>query len=108
MDKFFRQNLGNSQIFNHTRKNQTVAAQHPLLLPGGTPNRHSKRAGDDFVDAPDCEFDLEVIVPLVFNLQLDKLRRVQHLSVTPLGAPPPIELGLGDTLLKAFKKWLSK
>ena len=54
------------------------------------------------------EFDLEVIVPLVFNLHLDELRRVQHLSVSPLTGPPPIEPGLGDTLLKAFKKWLSK
>jgi len=64
--------------------------------------------GEFVSDAPDCEFDLEVIVPLVFDLQLDELRRVQHLSVTPLTGPPPIEPGLGDTLLKAFKKWLSK
>ena len=64
--------------------------------------------GDDFIGIPDCEFDLEVIVPLVFDLHLDELRRVQNLSVTPLTGPPPIEPGLGDTLLKAFKKWLSK
>lgn len=64
--------------------------------------------GDDLHGAPDCEFDLEVIVPLVFDLHLDELRRVQHLSVAPLTGPPPIEPGLGDTLLKAFKKWLSK
>jgi hypothetical protein len=64
--------------------------------------------GDDFIGIPDCEFDLEVIVPLVLNLHLDELRRVQNLSVTPLTGPPPIEPGLGDTLLKAFKAWLSK
>jgi hypothetical protein len=64
--------------------------------------------GEFVSDAADCEFDLEVIVPLVFDLQLDELRRVQHPSVTPLTGPPPIEPGLGDTLLKAFKKWLSK
>jgi hypothetical protein len=48
---------------------------------------------------------LEVIVALVFDLQLDELRRVQHLSVSTLTGPPPIEPSLGDTLLKAFKKW---
>jgi hypothetical protein len=78
------------------------------------PTRNALRRGienerGEFVsDAADCEFDLEVIVPLVFNLHLDELRRVQHLSVSPLTGPPPIEPGLGDTLLKAFKKWLSK
>jgi hypothetical protein len=61
--------------------------------------------GDDFIGIPDCEFDLEVIVALVFDLQLDELRRVQHLSVSTLTGPPPIEPSLGDTLLKAFKKW---
>ena len=64
--------------------------------------------GDDIVDLSDCEFDLEVIVPLVFDLQLDELRRVQRLGVAPLTGPPPIEPGLGDTLLKAFKAWISK
>jgi hypothetical protein len=64
--------------------------------------------GEFVSDAADCEFDLEVIVPLVFNLHLDELRRVQQLSVSLLTGPPPIEPGLGDTLLKAFKKWLSK
>jgi hypothetical protein len=51
---------------------------------------------------------LEDIVPLVFDLRLDELRRVQHLSVSTLTGPPPIEPSMGDTLLKAFKKWLSK
>lgn len=64
--------------------------------------------GRDSFDIPNCEFDLEVIVPLVFDLPLDELRRVQHLSVTPITGPPPIEPGLGETLMKAFKKWLSK
>lgn len=45
---------------------------------------------------------------LVFELHIDELRRVQHLSVTPLAGPPPIEPGIGHTLLKAFKAWLSK
>lgn len=38
----------------------------------------------------------------------DELRRIQHLSVTTLAGPPPIEPGPGDTLLKAFKKQISK
>jgi hypothetical protein len=35
-------------------------------------------------------------------------RRVQHLTVAPLTSTPPLEPSLGDTLLKAFKAWLSK
>jgi hypothetical protein len=34
--------------------------------------------------------------------------RVQHLTVAPLTDMQPLEPGLGDTLLKAFKTWLSK
>jgi hypothetical protein len=64
--------------------------------------------GHDVLDIPDCNFDLEVIVPVVFNLRLEELRTVQKLSVSPITGPPPIEPGLGDTLLKAFKAWLSK
>jgi hypothetical protein len=45
---------------------------------------------------------------LFFDLHLDALRRVQHLSVAPLTGTPPLEPGIGDTLLKAFKTWLSK
>ena len=47
-------------------------------------------------------------MPLVFDLHIDELRRVQHLSVAPLTGTPPLEPGIGDALLKAFKAWLSK
>jgi hypothetical protein len=63
---------------------------------------------EDSVGIPDCQFDLEVIVPLVFKIRLDELRRVEHLSAVPLTGPPPFEPGISDTLMKAFKAWLSK
>jgi hypothetical protein len=47
-------------------------------------------------------------MPLVFHIHIDELRRVQHLSVAPLTGTPPLEPGIGDALLKAFKGWLSK
>ncbi len=47
-------------------------------------------------------------MPLVFDLHLDEVRRVQQLTVTPLTGTPPLEPGIGDTLLKAFEAWLSK
>lgn len=68
----------------------------------------SERGTDFMGPVGNCGFDLEVVVPLLFNLRVDELRHVQRLSVVPLTGPPPLEPGLGDTLLKAFKFWLSK
>ena len=67
-----------------------------------------ERGGDFYGPIADCAFDLEVLMPLVFDLPIDELRRVQHLAIIPLTGSPPIEPGIGDTLLRAFKSWLSK
>jgi hypothetical protein len=69
---------------------------------------HTHRGEFNGEMSQDCEFDLEVIAPLVFNLKLDELRRVQRLGVEPVTGTPPVEPGLGETLRKALKSWFSK
>jgi len=69
---------------------------------------HTQRGEFNGEMSQDCEFDLEVIAPLVFNLKLDELRRVQRLGVEPVTGTPPVEPGLGETLRKALKSWFSK
>jgi len=56
---------------------------------------------------PDWETESEVLVPLVFKMDLNELRRVHRLSVDPIAGAPPVEPGLGDRLFK-FLKSLSK
>lgn len=50
--------------------------------------------------------DNEAIVPLVFTLKLDELRRVRRLAVEPVTGAPPVEPGAGETLFKFLKSFL--
>jgi hypothetical protein len=50
--------------------------------------------------------DNEAIVPLVFTLKLDELRRVRRLAVEPVTGAPPVEPGTGETLFKFLKSFL--
>lgn len=52
---------------------------------------------------PEWETESEVLVPLVFELDLGELRRVSRLSVDPITGPPPLQPGLGDRLLNFLK-----
>ena len=56
---------------------------------------------------PEWETESEVLVPLMFKMDLNELRRVRRLSVDPIVGPPPLEPSLGDRFLK-FLKSLSK
>jgi hypothetical protein len=52
---------------------------------------------------PDWETESEVLVPLVFKMDLNELRRVHRLSVDPIAGAPPVEPSVGDTLFKFIK-----
>jgi len=56
---------------------------------------------------PEWETENEVLVPLVFKMDLSELRRLRRLSVDPIVGPPPLEPSLGDRFLKYLKS-LSK
>lgn len=48
----------------------------------------------------------EVIVPVVFTLDLDQLRKIQRLALEPVTGPPPMQPSLGEGLRKLFKSLL--
>jgi hypothetical protein len=53
---------------------------------------------------PTWETDDEVLVPLVFDLQLDELRRIRRLVVEPVTGAPPVQPGVGTSLKKFLKR----
>jgi hypothetical protein len=53
---------------------------------------------------PPWETDDEVLVPLVFDLQLDELRRIRRLVVEPVTGAPPVQPGVGTSLKKFLKR----
>lgn len=90
----------------------------PFLIEGGRIQRSDGEAQHrvrEYIDSrrphyrsmpPPWETDDEAIVPLVFNLKLDELRRIRRMDVEPVtGAPPPAP-GVGDSLKKLLKRLL--
>jgi hypothetical protein len=53
---------------------------------------------------PPWETDDEVLVPLVFDLQLDELRRIRRLVVEPVTGAPPVQPGVGASLKKFLER----
>jgi len=121
---FFLEALALSNVFSQSPAHQTASGIHEVEVTGSGMDEesalkaafvkaqremiHSQRGEFNGEMSQDCEFDLEVIAPLVFNLKLDELRRVQRLGVEPVTGTPPVEPGLGETLRKALKSWFSK
>jgi hypothetical protein len=52
---------------------------------------------------PEWETESEVLVPLVFKMDVNELRRVRRLSVDPITGAPAVEPGLGESLMKFLK-----
>ncbi len=88
----------------------------PFLIEGGRVQRADgeaarhlreiieSRRGHLYEMPPTWETDDEVIVPLVFDLQLDELRRIRRLVVEPITGAPPLEPGVGESLKKFLKR----
>ncbi|MFM8365595.1 MAG: hypothetical protein ACKOAS_10645 [Verrucomicrobiota bacterium] len=88
----------------------------PFLIEGGRVQRADGEAARhlrEIIDSrrghlyelpPTWETDDEVIVPLVFDLQLDELRRIRRLAVEPVTGAPPLEPGVGESLKKFLKR----
>ncbi len=85
---------------------------HRILRADGAPALQWKQAIANqrshlMTSIPDWQTDSEVLVPLVFKINLSDLRRIRRLSVEPITGAPPVEPSLGDKFFK-FLKTLGK
>ena len=87
----------------------------PFLIEGGRVQRADGEAARHlreiiesrrahlFQIPPTWETEDEVIVPLVFDLQLDELRHIRRLVVEPIRCAPPPDPGVRESLKKFLK-----
>jgi len=89
-----------------------LVANNRILRADGVPAQHmreliSSQTNNFDQSVPDWLTDSEVLMPLVFKMKVDELRRVSGLSVQPITGAPPIQPGIAEKLIK-FLKLLSK